>query len=92
MVVPELLKFSTGSQAKLGVARVADEPPTQFGRNCLLARRLVGRGVRFAEIVHASTDHYPEFKQGTEKESLGRAIWPLPSWRILSSVAFSTRL
>jgi uncharacterized protein (DUF1501 family) len=29
-----------------------------FSRNCLLARRLVERGVRFVNIVHASWDHH----------------------------------
>ena len=29
-----------------------------FARNCLLARRLVERGVRFINIVHASWDHH----------------------------------
>jgi hypothetical protein len=30
----------------------------QFARNCLLARRLVERGVRFVTLVHASWDHH----------------------------------
>jgi hypothetical protein len=29
-----------------------------FSRNCLLARRLVERGVRFVNLVHASWDHH----------------------------------
>lgn len=29
-----------------------------FARNCLLARRLVERGVRFVNLVHASWDHH----------------------------------
>ncbi|WP_166830717.1 DUF1501 domain-containing protein [Thalassoroseus pseudoceratinae] len=29
-----------------------------FARNCLLARRMVERGVRFVNIVHASWDHH----------------------------------
>ncbi|MEE3284039.1 MAG: DUF1501 domain-containing protein, partial [Planctomycetota bacterium] len=29
-----------------------------FGRNCLLARRLVERGVRFVSLYHASWDHH----------------------------------
>jgi hypothetical protein len=30
----------------------------QYAKNCLLARRLVERGVRFVNIVHASWDHH----------------------------------
>ncbi len=29
-----------------------------FARNCLLARRMVERGVRFVNIIHASWDHH----------------------------------
>ncbi len=31
-----------------------------FGRNCLLARRMVERGVRFVNIIHASWDQHSE--------------------------------
>ncbi|MCY2965602.1 MAG: DUF1501 domain-containing protein, partial [Planctomycetota bacterium] len=31
-----------------------------FARNCLLARRLVERGVRFVNLVHASWDHHSD--------------------------------
>ena len=32
----------------------------QFARNCLLARRMVERGVRFVNIYHASWDHHSD--------------------------------
>ncbi|MBM3840614.1 MAG: DUF1501 domain-containing protein [Verrucomicrobia bacterium] len=68
---PELMDLSGESKATLeayGVDR--DDPrlkadrgggPGQyraFARNCLLARRLVERGVRFVNIYHASWDHH----------------------------------
>src|SRR5262249_7109418 len=34
-----------------------------FARNCLLARRLVERGVRFVNIVHASWDHHSNLNE-----------------------------
>jgi hypothetical protein len=34
-----------------------------FARNCLMARRLVERGVRFVSIHHASWDHHNELEQ-----------------------------
>jgi hypothetical protein len=34
-----------------------------FSRNCLLARRLVERGVRFVNIVHASWDHHSNLNE-----------------------------
>ena len=67
---PELIDFSSESKATLeayGVDR--DDPPNggrgksgntaqSFGRNCLLARRMVERGVRFVNVIYASWDHH----------------------------------
>ena len=69
---PELIDLSQESQATLdryGVGRA--DPPLNgamrgggagqydaFAKNCLLARRLVERGVRFVQINHASWDHH----------------------------------
>jgi hypothetical protein len=68
---PELMDLSSESKATLdayGVDRddmkiKADRAggPGQFrafARNCLLARRLVERGVRFVNLYHASWDHH----------------------------------
>ncbi len=35
-----------------------------FSRNCLLARRMVERGVRFINIIHASWDHHSGLESG----------------------------
>ncbi len=52
------------------LARIADEPESvralygaqpgqrSFGNNCLLARRLVERGVRFVQLFHRGWDHH----------------------------------
>ncbi len=37
-----------------------------FGRNCLLARRLVERGVRFVSLYHASWDHHSNLDTGLD--------------------------
>ena len=75
MAAPELLDLSTESQATLdlyGVGR--PEPPGKnfrgslphrktfdgYARNCLLARRLVERGVRFVNVIHASWDQHSD--------------------------------
>ncbi|QGJ69049.1 Sulfatase [Planctomycetales bacterium 10988] len=36
----------------------------QFSSNCLLARRLVERGVRFVSLIHASWDHHSGLDDG----------------------------
>ena len=68
MATPELLDFSGESEATLDAYGVNEKETAQYGRNCLLARRMVERGVRFVQIVHASWDHHAELKKGIEKE------------------------
>lgn len=68
---PELIDLSSETRRTIddyGIDRV--EPPIQasrgggagqfrqFATNCLLARRLVERGVRFVSLYHASWDHH----------------------------------
>jgi hypothetical protein len=47
------------SEPKVGSARGKQgETHQSFARNCLLARRLVERGVRFVNIIYSSWDHH----------------------------------
>ncbi len=55
---PELLDFSNESKATLDSYGVGEEPTNAYGTNCLLARRMVERGVRVVLLVHASWDHH----------------------------------
>ncbi len=41
---------------------------SKFGRGCLLARRLVERGVRFVEVESGGWDHHKELEDGMEEE------------------------
>ena len=49
--VPELLDFSKESEATRKMYGIGEEPTDEFGRECLIARRLVERGVRFVELL-----------------------------------------
>jgi hypothetical protein len=50
--VPEVIGFESESEATRRLYGL-DSPVTEgFGRNCLLARRLIERGVRFVQIFH----------------------------------------
>jgi hypothetical protein len=50
--IPESLDFSKESEATKKLYGL-DSPQTEgFGRNCLLARRLIERGVRFVQLYH----------------------------------------
>jgi hypothetical protein len=47
---PETVDLSQETQATLEMYGVGQEPTDEFGRNCLVARRLVERGVRFVQL------------------------------------------
>jgi hypothetical protein len=54
---PELIDLSGESKATLDLYGVEKETPS-FARNCLLARRLVERGVRFVQLYHTNWDSH----------------------------------
>ena len=54
---PDLIDFSTETQATLDLYG-AKPGERSFANNCLLARRLVERGVRFVQLYHSSWDHH----------------------------------
>ncbi|KAA3611973.1 MAG: DUF1501 domain-containing protein [Planctomycetota bacterium] len=55
--VPELVDFNRESKATLDRYGVQPDQPS-FARNCLLARRLVERGVRFVQLYHWGWDSH----------------------------------
>ena len=52
---PELMDLSSESQATLDMYGVNPAKPS-FARSCLLARRMIERGVRFANVYHNGWD------------------------------------
>jgi hypothetical protein len=54
---PELIDISGESEATLRLYGVDKDKPS-FARNCLLARRLVERGVRFVQLYHTNWDSH----------------------------------
>ncbi len=68
MAAPELLDFSKESPETLAMYGVNEEPTRQFATNCLLARRMVERGVRFVMLTHASWDDHTNLNQEAEEE------------------------
>jgi hypothetical protein len=55
---PELMDTSDESAATLDLYGIKDARESSFARNCLLARRLVERGVRFIQLYHTNWDHH----------------------------------
>src|SRR5882672_11408260 len=67
MAGPELLDFSKESPATLEMYGVNREPTKPFATNCLLARRLVERGVRCVMLMHASWDDHTQIDKKLKK-------------------------
>ena len=67
MAAPELLDFSKESPETLAMYGVNHQPTHQFATNCLLARRMVERGVRFVMLTHASWDDHTDLERKLKK-------------------------
>ena len=60
--LPEVLNMSDESQATKELYGIGQQPTDGFGRQCLLARRMVEAGVRFVEITHGNWDHHANLR------------------------------
>lgn len=67
--VPDLASFSTESQETLDQYGVGDKPDGSFGANCLMARRMVERGVRFVQLYHTKWDHHSNVVSGVKSRA-----------------------
>lgn len=77
MAVPDLMNLSDESQhtQRLYGIESPNKPTQIFGRQCLIARRLVERGVRFVELTCPAVgsdrwDQHGNLKDGHEKNAL----------------------
>ncbi len=66
---PELIDVSQEPQHILDMYGVEPGKPS-FANNCLLARRMVERGVRFVELFHESWDQHGDLVNGLKKNCL----------------------
>lgn len=55
---PELMDTSSEDAKTLALYGIKDAKESSYARNCLLARRLVERGVRFVQLYHTNWDHH----------------------------------
>jgi hypothetical protein len=58
MQVPALLDLTRESERTLSLYGIGQDPTDAFGRNCLLARRLVEQGVRFVQLYAGTWDSH----------------------------------
>jgi hypothetical protein len=55
---PELMDIAGESPETLDLYGIREPGEATYARNCLLARRLVERGVRFVQLYHTNWDHH----------------------------------
>ena len=61
--VPELSDFSKESKEMLEMYGVKEPGDGTFASNCLMARRLAERGVRFIQVYHRAWDHHADLEK-----------------------------
>jgi hypothetical protein len=64
---PELLELGKETAATRAAYGVDQEPTKAFGTNCLMARRLVERGVRVVMVTHSSWDQHTDLEKDLKK-------------------------
>ncbi|HWQ35260.1 MAG TPA: DUF1501 domain-containing protein [Blastocatellia bacterium] len=64
---PELMDLSKESKATLEMYGVTPGQAS-YAANCLLARRLIERGVRFVQLFHEAWDHHSEVAKGVRDQ------------------------
>ena len=64
--VPELMDFAGETQDTLDMYGTKGADGT-YAANCLLARRLAERGVRFIQLYHRGWDHHGDIKGGAQE-------------------------
>lgn len=72
--MPEAQDFSQETEATMNLYGIDEEVTSDFGRQCLLARRFAERGVRFVQVTHSDTnvqwDQHSDLKKGHDKNAL----------------------
>lgn len=61
---PELMDLSAEPKSVLELYGIKDPKQPGFARNCLLARRLAERGVRFVQLFHEAWDQHGDLTNG----------------------------
>ena len=63
MEAPKVLDLSTESAATLALYGIGDKETDDFGRQCLMARRMAEAGVRFVQASDGGWDHHGKLRQ-----------------------------
>lgn len=64
---PELMDLTQESQSTFDLYGIKDPKQSNYARNCLLARRLLERGVRFVQLFHEAWDQHGNLTKDIKK-------------------------
>ncbi len=67
---PELMDLAKEPKEVLERYGIKDPKEANFARNCLLARRLIERGVRFVQLFHEAWDQHGNLTAGVKQNAL----------------------
>jgi hypothetical protein len=67
---PELMDLSQETRATLDRYGIKSPTDASYARNCLLARRLIERGVRFVQLFHEVWDQHGNLTNGVKQNAL----------------------
>jgi hypothetical protein len=68
---PEVLDVSREPAATHALYGIGQEPTDNFGRKCLMARRLIEAGVRFVQVTDTGWDHHASIRTTLRKSCAG---------------------
>jgi hypothetical protein len=74
--LPKVMELGNETAATRALYGIGEQATDTFGRQCLLARRLVEAGVRFVEITSNGWDHHRDLKNalGNKAQSVDKPI------------------
>lgn len=67
--VPEVADFSGESAETRALYGTGEKPDGSFASNCLMARRMSERGVRFIQLYHTGWDHHSNIESGMKSRT-----------------------
>ncbi len=68
---PEVFDVSKESEATRELYGIGDDATDNFGRKCLMARRMAEAGVRFIQVTDNGWDHHTKIATGMRKSTKG---------------------
>lgn len=71
MEAPGVFDLGKESKATLDLYGIGEKDTDNFGRKCLMARRLAEAGVRYIQVTDTGWDHHTKISEGLRKSARG---------------------